>query len=203
LDGLRSEYLTVAPSVVKFGLSDHSDLQVGFTPYAHLQVKGAGTSSHTSGFGDVVVRYKHRLSRDGAPVQFGLIPFVKLPTASQGLGNDKVEGGLALPIGFSLGHSITAVIGPEADWLADGHGHHFGVVNLINLSGPIAPRVTFAAELWSNYNFDPGGTVRQASADAAIAYLATKTLQLDAGINFGLTKDTPDVEVYAGSSVRF
>jgi hypothetical protein len=32
-----------------------------------------------------------------------LIPFVKLPAASRGLGNDKVEGGVALPIGFSLG----------------------------------------------------------------------------------------------------
>jgi hypothetical protein len=36
-----------------------------------------------------------------------------------------------------------------------------------------------------------------------VAYLVSKDLQLDAGANFGLNRETPDVELYAGFSVRF
>jgi hypothetical protein len=115
--GVRAEYLAIAPAVVKIGLSNRSDLQVAFTPHARLRVRAGGETNRTSGFGDIVVRYKHRFSRAGAPVQMALIPFVKLPAASRGLGNDKVEGGVALPIGFSLGRSVTAVLGPEVDLL--------------------------------------------------------------------------------------
>ena len=49
----------------------------------------------------------------------------------------------------------------------------------------------------------PAGTVKQASADAALAYAVSNRLQLDAGANLGLTRETPDVELYVGASVRF
>lgn len=203
--GTRAELLTVGSSVLKLGLSGRSDLQLGFTPYAELTTKVDGSRDSVFGFGDLVVRYKHRLTSDDAKVQVAAIPFVKLPTAAAGLGNDKVEGGLAMPISFALAGPVTMTLGPELDLLADadGRGHHGALVNLINLSAPIAPRLTLAAELWTNLNFDPGGTVRQASVDGALAFALTDDVQLDAGANLGLTRDTPDVELYAGASVRF
>jgi hypothetical protein len=45
--------------------------------------------------------------------------------------------------------------------------------------------------------------VTQASADAALAWLVGRRLQLDFGANFGLNRNTADVELYAGASVRF
>jgi len=45
--------------------------------------------------------------------------------------------------------------------------------------------------------------VKQASADAALAYVVDERLQLDGGVNLGLTRDAADVELYAGISVRF
>lgn len=43
----------------------------------------------------------------------------------------------------------------------------------------------------------------QVSADVAAAYLVAPTLQLDAGANFGLNRDTPDAQLYVGVSKRF
>ena len=199
--GVKTEVLSLGSSVLKVGLSDRSDLQIGVTPYIDIR----SGSSHLSGAGDVTVRYKHRLTATKAPVQVALIPFVKLPTAKRGIGNRKLEGGLAVPISFALVGPVTAVLGPELDLLADadGHGRHLALVNVINLSVPVAPRVTLAAELWSNFNFDPAGTVEQASADVALAYAASPRLQLDVGANAGLTRDTADIEVYAGASILF
>lgn len=200
----RAELLTIGASVAKIGLGDRSDLQIGFTPYAELTVRDRARS-RVSGVGDVVLRYKHRLTGAEAPVQLSLIPFVKLPTAADGLGNGRLEGGLAVPVSFALAGPVTMTLGPELDLLADadGQGRHLALVNLVNISAPIAPRVTLAGELWTNFNFDPAGTVEQASLDAALAYAVSDDLQLDLGANAGLTRDTPDLEVYAGVSLRF
>jgi hypothetical protein len=54
-----------------------------------------------------------------------------------------------------------------------------------------------------NINFDPAGTIKQASADAALSYSLSNNFQLDAGTNIGLTRDTPDAELYVGASIRF
>jgi hypothetical protein len=168
----------------------------------YVRIKSGGHS--ISGVGDIVVRLKQRLTADDAKVQVALIPFAKLPTAKRPIGNRKVEGGLAVPFSFSLG-GAAATFGPEVDVLADGEGkgRHAALINLVNLSGAVAPRLTLAAELWSNLNFDPAGTVKQASADAAIGYALSNEMQLDGGVNVGLTKDTADLELYTGISLRF
>jgi hypothetical protein len=77
------------------------------------------------------------------------------------------------------------------------------LVNLVNLAAPVTPRLTLVGELWTATNFDPADTATQVSADAALAYLVDNAVQLDLGANLGLNANTPDVELYAGFSVRF
>jgi hypothetical protein len=203
--GTRTDVLAIGPSFMKFGLTDHSDLQLGFTPFLDVRVKQDGPNAHASGVGDVTIRYKHRLTPDDARIQIAAIPFVKLPTANHALGNGKVEGGLAVPVSVSTGSPVTIVLGPEFDLVADsdGTGRHLQLVNLINVSRPVAPRFTVAGELWTAINFDPSGTVTQVSLDSAAAYAVSNRLQLDVGTNVGLNRSTPDIEVYAGFSIRF
>jgi hypothetical protein len=203
--GAETTVWTVGSSVLKLGVSDRSDLQIGFTPYVHARTEVGGTKASVSGIGDLTVRYKHRLTSDDAPVQVGLIPFVKLPTADGDIGNGKIEGGLAAPISIATGSPLTVVFGPEFDLLADsdGHGHHAALVNLVNVSAPVGKGVTLYGELWTMTNFDPADTVTLASADAALSYLIHERLQFDLGANLGLNRSTADVELYAGLSLRF
>lgn len=199
--GARTEVWQVGPSVVKYGASDRSDLQIGFTPFVRARTE-AGSS--LSGVGDMTVRYKHRLTGSASKVQVAVIPFVKLPTARRGIGNGKVEGGLALPVSVAVG-AATLTFGPEADLVADagGKGRHVALVNLVNLAGPVAPGLTLVGEFWTMTNFDPAETVTLASADAALAYAVSPDVQLDVGANLGLNRHTADAEIYAGVSLRF
>ena len=160
--------------MLKLGLSDRSDLQIGFVPFVEATSRQAGLRTRASGVGDLTIRYKHRLTASDAPVQLALIPFVKLPTASRGLGNGRVEGGLAAAVSLPLAGGVTLTLGPEVDLLADadGRGRHVNLVGLVNLSAPVAPRLTAAVEYWTAWNLDPAGTVRQASLDGALAYAA-------------------------------
>jgi hypothetical protein len=203
--GAGANVTSIGQTFAKLGLSEHSDLEVGFTPFVGIRTSGDGVHDHASGIGDVLVRYKHRLTGADSPVQFGLLPFVKLPAANHTIGNGKVEGGLAVPANFAGPTGITVTIGPEVDALsdADGHGYHAALTNLVNLGVAPSEKVALSAEIWNNLNFAPHGTVRQWSADVSAAFLPTKRVQLDAGANFGLSRDTPDIEIYAGASFLF
>lgn len=195
MDG--GDMTSIGQTFVKYGLSRNSDLELGLTPYEHV-------GGH-SGVGDTLVRYKHRLTGDDAAVQVGLIPFVKLPTATHNLGNGKVEGGLVALVSVATNAGATVTLGPEVDLDADadGHGYHLAVSNLVNVGVSATPKLSLSAELWSSINFDPAHTARQWSLDGCAAFLASNRVQLDAGANFGLNRATPDVELYAGASVLF
>ena len=199
--GGATETLLLGGSLLKYGIGERSDLEIGFTPYVRVTSGG----EHWSGVGDVTLRFKQRLTKADAAASVAIIPFVKLPVAKSGIGNGKVEGGLALPVSFALAGPVSATLGPEVDLLADsdGHGYHAAIVQLVNVAAPVAARLTLVGELWANWNFDPAGTLKQASADAALAYAANNRLQLDAGANLGLTRDTADIELYAGAALRF
>jgi hypothetical protein len=197
----RTTVLTVAPTTAKLGLSSRSDVEISVVPHAEVRVGGRAS---VSGVGDVVIRYKQRLAGEGAAVQFAMIPFVKIPAASRRLGNGKVEYGLAVPVSFPLLGATTMTLGPEADLVADvdGRAHHIAIIGLVNVAGSITPRLTLTGELWSNVNLDPVRTVQQLSADAGLVYAASTDLLVDAGVNRGLTRDTPDWQLYGGVSIR-
>ena len=204
--GVKTDVTSWGSSLIKYGVSDNADLELGITPLETLHVHGSGVDEHQSSFGDVLVRTKYRVTRADAPLLVALDPFVKLPTANHQLGNGKVEGGLAVAASAALGKSgFTLSLDPELDWVADsdGHGHHAATQQVLNLGFAINDKLSLSAELWGKWDWDPAGTGKQASADGSIAYLVRNNVQIDAGANFGINRQTPDVELYSGVSVRF
>jgi hypothetical protein len=204
--GERDTSLTVGETVVKYGLTDRSDIEIDVTPWERTTVSAHGLHESASGFGDINVIYKQGLTPSDAAVQVAVMPVVKIPTAKHSLGNGKWEAGLLLPVLFNIGKSPLSInVTPELDWVADadGGGHHAAMVQVASLGWAINDKVSVSGELWGQWDWDPAGTTRQASADGSVAYLVNKDVQLDAGANFGLNRNTPDVELYAGISKRF
>ena len=141
-----------------------------------------------------------------APVQVDALPFVKIPTAKHSIGNGKWEAGFLLPIGYSIPKSQLALaLTPEVDWVADsaGNGHHAAMAQVASLGWAVTDKLSLSAEVWGAWDWDPAGTTRQASVDGSAAYLVSNDVQLDAGTNVGLNRNTPDVELYGGVSFRF
>jgi hypothetical protein len=204
--GVTEDVVAIGSTLLKYGLSDKTDVEIGVMPLLIDRVHGAGMHERASGFGDTVVRVKYRLTAEGAPFEAALDPFVKIPTANHRLGNGKVEGGLVVPMDAPLGKSgLTVSIDPELDIAADedGHGHHAAMTQVVNLAAAISDKLTVSGEIWGMWDWDPMGTTKQYSADATATYAVKNDLQLDAGVHFGLNRETPDVELYTGVSVRF
>ena len=206
VDGFTGDFTTFGSTLIKYGVSSRADVELGITPFQRFRVRGGGVHEHESGFGDMVVRVKYRLTRDDAPVAVAIDPFVKIPTANHWLGNGKVEGGVTVPVSFALGKSpvsvaLTSELGLLAD--GDGRGHHAALSQVVGLGFAASPRLSLSAELSGGCDWDPAGTGKQLSANGSAAYLIGDTIQIDGGANFGLNRQTPDIQLYAGVSKRF
>ncbi|MBI2756729.1 MAG: transporter [Chloroflexi bacterium] len=202
--------LAVAPMLLKVGLLNNVDLQLGLAPYtSHSTTDHAlGTSGAVDGFVDTVVRLKVNLWGNDAFWEGGtalaVMPYVTFPTASDGLGAGAMEGGVivpfaaALPGGFDLGAMVQFDLARSA---ADDRY----VVDLIHtvtmgheLIGDLAGYVEYAG--FANLSHDEG---YRGYFDAGLTYALTRDVQLDAGVRVGLTRAADDVGLFLGASVRF
>jgi hypothetical protein len=204
--GERDTSLVLGETIVKYGLTDRSDIEVDFAPWQRATSRAGGVRQRASGIGDLTLLFKQQLSAPDAAVQVAALPYVKAPTAKHSLGNGKWEGGLMVLIGYASPRSpVGLALTPEIDWVADadGRGHHLAMAQVAGLGWQATDKLNLSAEVWGQWDWDPAGTTRQASADGSVAYLLSDRLQLDAGANFGLNRATPDVEIYGGVSKRF
>jgi len=204
----RSDITTDSDNVgsflAKWGVSERMDVEAGMALYQRQRTLDASGTTTLRGVGDLFLHAKYNPLTGDSPFALVLAPFLKLPTASGGLSNGAVEGGLVLPMGYDLGNNWSLAMTPEADLQlnASGSGTHANLVNVVGLGKSFGP-VTLGAELWSGQNLDPAGTVSQYSFDLDAAWLVNNDTQLDGGVNIGLNRATPDLEFYFGVSRRF
>lgn len=202
--GSRNTSLAAGSTALKYGVSDDLHVEVSAAPLVRNRERSADGRITDGGFGDVEVKVKRRLTRADAGFSAALVPFVKLPTASKRIGNGKVEAGLIVPLSWSLGERLSLSSSPEADLVADsdGHGYHLAGAGTLALGIAANDRLSLAAELWTGWDWDET-TSRQASLGGNAAYKISDDLQVDAQTDFGLTRDSADIALSAGVSMRF
>lgn len=202
---VRNSELSIGDTAVKFGVTDRFHLELDITPSVRIRTREGAVREGGSGFGDFVLAAKYRLTRDSAPVQIAVLPFVKVPTAKRSVGNGKVEGGVIVPIEYEIpGSQLSLGLSPQFDVNADsdGTGHHLATALVISLAIPLTGRLSASAELLGYWDFDPSDTGRQSAIGGSTAYLISKNVQLDAGANLGLNRNTPDIQLYSGIAFR-
>lgn len=192
---------------VKYGLADNVDLQVVFDGYLNERTKDrvSGAAHRQDGVGDLTTRLKINLwGNDGGNTALALMPFVKAPTASHGLGNDEVEGGLIIPLAVALPAGWGMGLMTEVDIAADeaGGGHHAEFVNSITFGRDLTEKLGAYVEFWTLISAE-NSSDWQGTVDVGLTYAITDNLQLDAGCNFGVTESAEDVHPFVGLSYRF
>ncbi len=202
-DGITIDTAGAGSLLLKYGISANADLEAGMTVYQSLRVRDASGTVTTRGIGDLLLHAKYQPQMGGG-LALVFDPFIKLPTAGA-MGNGAVEGGLVLPLAYDLGGGWSLAATPEADLLRDssGAGYHLNAVNVVGLGRAFDNGLSLGAEIWTGQNDDPHAAQSQYSFDLDAAYLSDQNTQLDAGVNLGLNRQTPDVEFYAGISRRF
>jgi hypothetical protein len=203
---VKFEAYSVGSLNLKAGLLNNVDLQLIVDSYVHERVEDrvASTRDSASGFGDVQTRLKINLwGNDEGTTAFGIMPFVKFPTAGSGLGNDSVEGGLILPFAAGLPAGWNLGVMAEFDFLRDeiGSGYHTEFVQTVAAGRDIAGNLGGYLEFISIFGSRSDSDWR-ALAGLGLVYGWTENLVLDAGVNIGLTDAADDVNPFVGVTYR-
>ncbi len=203
-DGVTVDDTAAGALLLKYGVAPGFDIEAGLTAYQGERVHDGAADITQGGFGDLYLRGKAMLTGDG-PFAAAIEPVLKIPTATNGTGNGKLEGGLVVPLAYDLGGGWSLASTPEADVALNGSGsgYHATAIDVVGLGKSLDGGWNLGAEIWTAQDFDPAGTTSQYSFDVSAAWLADNDTQLDGGLNFGLNRATPDTEVYFGVSRRF
>lgn len=205
--GSQSRDWNILPFNLKIGLLNTVDVQLIFNDYLLTRNKNSPNdkTKKTEGVGNVTSRLKINVwGDDGGDSAFAIMPFITFPTSSNGLESDSYEGGLILPLALTLPAEIWLGMMTEIDIVRDddNSGNHSEFVNSVTLGhaivGELAGYVEFFSSISAQSSSEWIGTF-----DAGVTYGITPDVQIDVGLNIGVTNSADDLNPFTGLSWRF
>lgn len=206
-DSVTRRAVAIAPMLLKAGLFNNVDLQLGLDPYTWERStdRSDDSTSSADGFGDTIIRLKVNVwGNDGGESAFAVMPFIKLPTAHDDLGNDEFEGGIILPYAITLSDRWGLGLMAELDInrSSDDDRYVFDLVHTATVAYDFGDDLGGYLEYAGFVNLN-GDEDYRALFDAGVTYGLTEDIQLDAGIRVGLTEAAEDFGIFTGVSLRF
>lgn len=197
--GRRGDRFDLGVTNIRIGLTPDVEVDLGFQPVAFVSDDGAG---RRAGVGAVVVRAKYNIvGNAGGGAALALLPYVTIPIdRGSGVGPDAVEVGLivppSLPIGGRFGLGLNAGITAAAR--ARGGPLRIGALASASLA------IAWSGRLGSYHEvagaFDDETIV---SVNNGLTWKASDSLQFDAGVGIGVTRDSDAVALFVGISIRY
>jgi len=202
----RFDWWSIGPINLKVGLFNQLDMQLVLEPYNHAHEREDGYYEVTrKGIGDTTLRFKLNCwGNDGGSTALALTPYVKFPTSETGLGNDRVAGGfvvpfsMALPADFYLGLS-GGIAKARSSSERSYHTEYTASIALAHsLFGDLEGYVEYFNALSTEREVG-----RVATFNTGLIYSLTDNLQLNTGVNIGLTTWADDWYGFVGMAWRF
>jgi hypothetical protein len=199
--GTTTEELGVMVSNLKLGLTDSIDFQAVFAPY----VSSSTGTTQISGFGDTTLRLKVNVfGNNGGDLAFALMPFINLPTNSGGTGHKFYEGGLIAPLSVGLPGDWDMGTMFQYNRMKNDSDDNFHdeFVTSITFGHEIIGDLAGYTEFWNSISSE-AGSKWTATADFGLTYRITPLIQLDAGVNIGVTDSADDLNPFLGFSALY
>ena len=206
--GQRSDSFTFGDMLLRYGVADHAEVQLGWTALGTVRTHDSttGAVAHSSGTGDITLAVRRNLSHpDGSGFAAAVMPYATLPVGGATIGAGDWGAGLIVPLSYSLTDKLGLSLTPEIDAAVDQdrHGRHLAYGSAIGLTAAVTQSVSSALELQAVRDRDPADHATQALASLSVAWQPKSNLQLDMGAVAGLNHASPDVELYMGIARRF
>jgi hypothetical protein len=194
------------PTLLRIGLSDALELRVETAGRTIDHASDPATGQHTvdAGWAESAAGVKwHIAGQDGMRPSVGIIAEVALPTGTKALRGTGFRPSLNVPLEWDLGGDWSLGVMPGVGRDSDDAGAHYTYgVFAAALGKAFSERLHGFAELATPRiaRADHGGT--QAQADAGVSWLVNKDCMLDVMVVHGLNRNTPDLSLAFGVSVR-
>src|SRR5204862_5616645 len=79
--GERDTSLAIGETTIKYGLTDSANIELDVTPWQRATSRAGSLHDSASGFGDLNIVYKQRLTAPSSHLQVAAMGLVKAPTA--------------------------------------------------------------------------------------------------------------------------
>lgn len=187
---------------LKAGLTNSTDLQVVVESYVKNEVKDLLLTTKQSGFGNLTIRLKQNLwGNNSGKSAFALMPYIAIPT-SRFEESKKIGGGLIVPFALQLrngwGFSAQAAIDFEKPEAAQ--PYRTELLTSATLGREILPKLNGFIEMYDTYAFADNRF--DLFLDGGLIYSLTDNFNVDAGINYGVSKSSDKV-YFIGFSFRY
>ena len=210
-DGSVSDSYEFGTTDVRVGLTNSAEMNLIWQPYGivRTQAPGPAASMLQSGIGGLEIRGKINLwgndtfEKPGSTA-FALLPFISLPTdRGNGVSPDAVEGGLLLPYAIKLSETfdITMNAGVAAIHDDDGAGYHPQYIASASLGHDWTEQLSTYYEVYAE--LAPDSNLDVVLLSTGVTYQVTKNVQLDSGVNVGVTPAADRFNPFVGASFRF
>jgi hypothetical protein len=201
LEGVRTTEWVWAPFNLRYGVASNIEVGVFVVPHVEVTEQPRGEpKTRLSGVGDTTMRMKVNFwGNDGGATAFGVMADLKVPTAADGLGNDRAEGALTFPFAYELGAGWEGAAMTSVEFAYTERGRRAVWVNTITFAREIAPNLGGFLELTSA----AGDGRHSATFNCGLTRPIGRDIQLDCGINLGISRTAPDLTVFAGLSRKY
>ncbi|MFN4152232.1 MAG: transporter [Candidatus Sericytochromatia bacterium] len=188
---------------LKIGLTNNTDIQFVIPTYTMSNTEGNKKSSSNEFGGDLVTRLKINLfGNDEGAVAAAIMPYVKIPL-NKNIPDNSFEGGFTvpfsveLPLGFGLGFMA------QYDYIKNEQdkNYHSEFVTTFAIGHDITETLGAYVEIFSQSSTEKGSEWN-ATLDGGITYAINEDIQLDCGINWGLTESSDKFNPFLGLSFR-
>jgi Putative MetA-pathway of phenol degradation len=210
LDGAVSEGYELFASNLRIGLTHNTEATIMFQPYGSQRISGPYGAVNAFGTGALVLRAKFNLWGNDTflnpkATAFALLPYVSIPThRGNGISPDSIDGGLFAFFAVDLGSHFSLGInaGTHSIKNLDNSGRHAEFSGSASLGYAWTEKFTTYVEVATQIGSqNPLGDVTLVGG--GLAYRVTPNLQLDGGVNFGVTQASDRVRPFIGFSARF
>ena len=164
----------------------------------HILIKSL--TKKNDGNGDFQISIKKNVwVNDDRKSAFGLMTYIKLPTADNGIGNNKVEGGIIFPFSTNISDTLNADLMFETDYVYDDDEQNFYIEFIISglLGINIQNSLGFYSEIIAIKSNDVDYKVSNIIGFGA-TYSLSKNLIFDIGLNHRLLGKGDDFNIFSG-----
>ena len=194
-----------APMILRVGLLNQLEAQLVLEPHVVVRERFGTNRVTLRGFGDTTLRFKYNFwGNDSGRTAFSATPYVRFPTSREGLGKNSVEGGLILPLSVDLPEDFWLGLTTRFDALRDwaGDGYHAEFINSIavghDLFGDVFGYLEFFSAVSTERDTSWVGTF-----NPGLIFWLTDNVQLNTGVNIGVTRSAYDWTAFGGMAWRF
>ncbi len=211
-DGAVSDTYEFATTNIRIGLTNNAEVNVVWQPYGTVRTRQGDpvATQRDTGIGGLDLRAKFNLwgndTFDKTGTALALLPYVTLPTnRHNGISQEYVEGGLIVPMGIKLSDKFGLGLNAGMSWVKSDaeSGYHAEYLASASLAYEWTDKLGTYYEVAARFNVDDPRGSEVVVLGTGITYAITESLQLDAGVNFGVTSAADRINPFVGISRRF